>query len=98
MDADVVVVGAGLAGLVAAAELADAGRRVIVVDQDPEANGQWGWIEDATGLPIAASIADALQRDLEGRRRACWFLGSVGPRVQRQRLTKDTVRQLFGLP
>ena len=29
MDADVIVVGAGLAGLVAAAELADAGRRVI---------------------------------------------------------------------
>jgi ATP-grasp ribosomal peptide maturase len=26
-------------------------------------NGQWGWIEDATGLPIAASIADALQRE-----------------------------------
>ncbi len=24
---------------------------------------EWGWIEDATGLPIAASIADALQRE-----------------------------------
>lgn len=24
-------------------------------------NGQWAWIEDATGLPIAAAIADALQ-------------------------------------
>jgi ATP-grasp ribosomal peptide maturase len=23
-------------------------------------NGQWGWIEDATGLPIAAAVADAL--------------------------------------
>ena len=23
-------------------------------------NGQWGWIEDATGLPIAETIADAL--------------------------------------
>jgi predicted oxidoreductase len=32
--ADAIVVGAGLAGLVAAAELADAGRRVIVVDQE----------------------------------------------------------------
>lgn len=31
-DADVIVVGAGLAGLVAAAELADAGKRVILVD------------------------------------------------------------------
>ncbi len=33
-DADVIVVGAGLAGLVAATELADAGRRVIVLDQE----------------------------------------------------------------
>jgi ATP-grasp ribosomal peptide maturase len=24
-------------------------------------NGQWAWIEDATGLPIAAAIADALE-------------------------------------
>jgi predicted oxidoreductase len=32
-DADVIVVGAGPAGLVATAELADAGRRVIVLDQ-----------------------------------------------------------------
>ncbi|MGI8608617.1 MAG: FAD-binding dehydrogenase [Candidatus Dormibacteria bacterium] len=34
-DADAIVVGAGLAGLAAAAELADAGRRVIVVEQEP---------------------------------------------------------------
>jgi predicted oxidoreductase len=38
MDADVIVVGAGLSGLVAAAEIADAGRRVIVVDQESAAN------------------------------------------------------------
>jgi predicted oxidoreductase len=44
-SADVVVVGAGLAGLVATAELADAGRRVILVDQEPEASlgGQAWW-------------------------------------------------------
>ena len=44
-DADVVVVGAGLAGLVAAAELVDAGRRVVVVDQEPAASlgGQAFW-------------------------------------------------------
>ena len=42
---DVIVVGAGLAGLVATAELADAGRRVIVVEQEPEASlgGQAFW-------------------------------------------------------
>ncbi|GAA1618891.1 FAD-binding dehydrogenase [Saccharothrix algeriensis] len=45
MDADVIVVGAGLAGLVATAELADAGKRVILVDQEPEASlgGQAFW-------------------------------------------------------
>jgi uncharacterized protein len=44
-QADVIVVGAGLAGLVAAAELADAGRRVILLDQEPEASlgGQAWW-------------------------------------------------------
>jgi predicted oxidoreductase len=44
-DADAIVVGGGLAGLVAAAELADAGKRVIVVDQEAEQNlgGQAFW-------------------------------------------------------
>ncbi|HEY3504430.1 MAG TPA: FAD-binding dehydrogenase [Actinocatenispora sp.] len=44
-DADVIVVGAGLAGLVATAELAAAGRRVVLVDQEPESNlgGQAYW-------------------------------------------------------
>jgi predicted oxidoreductase len=37
-DADVIVVGAGLAGLVATAELAAAGRRVLLVEQEP---GPW---------------------------------------------------------
>lgn len=44
-DADVIVVGAGLAGLVAATELADAGKRVIIVEQEGEQNlgGQAFW-------------------------------------------------------
>jgi predicted oxidoreductase len=44
-DADIIVVGAGLAGLVAAAEAADAGRSVILVDQEGEQNlgGQAFW-------------------------------------------------------
>ena len=42
---DAVVVGAGLAGLVAATELAAAGRRVLVLDQEPAASlgGQAFW-------------------------------------------------------
>jgi predicted oxidoreductase len=45
VDAEVIIVGAGLSGLVAAAEIADAGRRVIVLDQEPEASlgGQAFW-------------------------------------------------------
>jgi predicted oxidoreductase len=44
-DADIIVVGAGLAGLVAAAEAADAGRSVIVLDQEGPASlgGQAWW-------------------------------------------------------
>ena len=44
-EADAIAVGAGLSGLVAAAELADAGRRVIVLEQEPEASlgGQAFW-------------------------------------------------------
>lgn len=42
---DAIVVGAGLAGLAAAAELADAGKRVILLDQEPEQSlgGQAFW-------------------------------------------------------
>jgi hypothetical protein len=44
-DADAIVVGAGLAGLVATCELLDAGRRVVLIDQEPEQNlgGQAYW-------------------------------------------------------
>ncbi|MEU1618449.1 FAD-binding dehydrogenase [Streptomyces sp. NPDC005722] len=44
-DADVIVVGHGLAGLVATAELADRGRKVLLLDQEPETNmgGQAFW-------------------------------------------------------
>lgn len=44
-EADAIVVGAGLAGLVAAAELAAAGKRVLLVEQESEQNlgGQAFW-------------------------------------------------------
>ncbi len=45
MDADIIVVGAGIAGLTAAAEAADRGRSVVLVDQEGEQNlgGQAFW-------------------------------------------------------
>lgn len=44
-SADVIIVGAGLAGLAAAAELGDRGKRVILLDQEPEhfLGGQAHW-------------------------------------------------------
>ncbi len=44
-NADVIVIGAGLAGLVATAELVAAGKRVILLDQEPEQSlgGQAFW-------------------------------------------------------
>jgi len=44
-EADAIVVGAGLSGLVAAAELIAAGKRVAIVEQEPEASlgGQAWW-------------------------------------------------------
>ena len=45
MDADAIIIGAGLAGLTASAELADAGRRVLLLDQEGPQNlgGQAWW-------------------------------------------------------
>ncbi|PKR85613.1 FAD-binding dehydrogenase [Heyndrickxia camelliae] len=45
MDYDVIVVGAGLAGLVATTEIADAGKKVLLLDQEPESSlgGQAWW-------------------------------------------------------
>ena len=45
IDADAIVIGAGLAGLVATAELVAAGKHVILLEQEPEANfgGQAWW-------------------------------------------------------
>src|SRR3954468_24823613 len=71
-DADVIVVGGGLAGLVAATEIADAGKRVILLDQEGEQSlgGQAFWSfgglflvasPEHPPLGIKASHAPALQ-------------------------------------
>ena len=45
LQAEAIVVGGGLAGLVATAELVAAGKRVLLLDQEPEASlgGQAFW-------------------------------------------------------
>ena len=45
LEFEAIVIGAGLAGLVATAEIADAGKKVLLLDQEPEASigGQAWW-------------------------------------------------------
>ncbi|TCR65248.1 FAD-binding dehydrogenase [Bosea sp. BK604] len=78
-DADVIVIGAGLAGLVATAELADAGRKVILLDQEPEQSlgGQAFW--SFGGLMLVDSPEQRRMRIRDSRELA-WqdWQGSAG--------------------
>ncbi len=78
-DADAIVIGAGLAGLAATAELADAGRRVILLDQEPEASlgGQAHW--SFGGLFLVGSPEQRRLRVRDDRELA-WqdWLGTAG--------------------
>ncbi|MDG9704912.1 FAD-binding dehydrogenase [Streptomyces sp. DH37] len=78
-DADVIVIGAGLAGLAATAELADAGRKVILLDQEPEASlgGQAHW--SFGGLFLVDSPEQRRMRIRDSRELA-WqdWLGTAG--------------------
>ncbi len=79
LDADAIVIGAGLAGLVATAELADAGRKVILLDQEPEQSlgGQAFW--SFGGLFLVDSPEQRRLRIRDTRELALqdWF-GSAG--------------------
>ena len=53
MDADVIVIGAGLAGLTAARDLADGGRRVIVLEARDRLGGRtWTGTMPGTDEPV----------------------------------------------
>jgi uncharacterized protein len=79
VDTDAIVIGAGLAGLVATAELADAGRKVILLDQEPEASlgGQAFW--SLGGLMFVDSPEQRRLRIRDSRELA-WqdWLGTAG--------------------
>ncbi|MGW4747808.1 FAD-binding dehydrogenase [Streptomyces sp. NPDC004290] len=78
-DADVIVIGAGLAGLVATAELVAAGRTVILLDQEPEQSlgGQAHW--SFGGLFLVDSPEQRRMRVKDSRALALqdWF-GTAG--------------------
>ncbi len=65
MDADVIVVGAGLAGLVATHELTSRGKRVALVDQENAANlgGQAFWSFGGCSWSTAPSSGAGRQED-----------------------------------
>ncbi|MER8000324.1 MULTISPECIES: FAD-binding dehydrogenase [Streptomyces] len=78
-DADAIVVGHGLAGLVATAELAAAGRKVLLLDQEPESNlgGQAFW--SFGGLFLVDSDEQRLM-GIKDSRDLAWqdWLGTAG--------------------
>jgi hypothetical protein len=78
-SADVIVVGAGLAGLVATAELVAAGRSVLLVDQEPEASlgGQAWWSFGGLFLVGTPEQRRLRVRDTADLALADW-LGSAG--------------------
>ncbi|QRY63344.1 FAD-binding dehydrogenase [Gordonia sp. PDNC005] len=90
-DADVIVVGHGLAGLVAASELAAAGRSVIVVDQESRSNlgGQAHWSLGGLFFVNSPEQRQCQIRDSIELARADWF-GSAGfDRKPHDRLGED---------
>src|SRR5437899_4221780 len=78
-DADVIVVGGGLAGLVAATEIADAGKRVIVVDQEGEQSlgGQAFW---SFGGLFLVNSPEQRRMGIRDSRELAWqdWLGTAG--------------------
>ncbi|MFJ5231838.1 FAD-binding dehydrogenase [Kitasatospora sp. NPDC088391] len=78
-DADVIVIGAGLAGLAATAELAEAGRKVLLLDQEPAGSlgGQAHW--SFGGLFLVDSPEQRRMR-IKDSRELAWqdWLGTAG--------------------
>lgn len=79
MKFDVIVVGAGLAGLVVTAELADAGKKVLLLDQEPEASlgGQAWW---SFGGLFLINSPEQRRMGIKDSRELAWqdWLGAAG--------------------
>jgi monoamine oxidase len=55
-QADIIVIGAGLAGLIAAIELEGMGKRVILIEGSPRIGGRLRTLDDLPGAPEAGAI------------------------------------------
>lgn len=79
MKFDVIVVGAGLAGLAATAELADSGKKVLLLDQEPEASlgGQAWW---SFGGLFLVNSPEQRRMGIKDSRELAWqdWLGAAG--------------------
>ncbi|MED3561997.1 FAD-binding dehydrogenase [Bacillus xiapuensis] len=79
MKYDVIVVGAGLAGLVTTAELADAGKKILLLDQEPEASlgGQAWW---SFGGLFLVDSPEQRRMGIKDSRELAWqdWLGAAG--------------------
>ncbi len=78
-DADVIVVGAGLAGLAATAELTEAGQRVLLLDQEPEPS-LGGQAAFAFGGLFLANSPEQRRMGIRDSAELAWqdWLGSAG--------------------
>ena len=78
-EADAIIVGAGLAGLVAAAELLEAGKKVIILEQEPEASlgGQAFW---SFGGLFLVDTPEQRRMGIKDSHELAWsdWLGSAG--------------------
>lgn len=79
VDYDVIVVGAGLAGLVATAEIADAGKKVLLLDQEPEVSmgGQAFW---SFGGLLLVDSPEQRRMGIKDSKELAWqdWLGTAG--------------------
>lgn len=79
MEYDVIIVGAGLAGLVAASELVGARKRVLLLDQEPESSlgGQAWW---SFGGLFLVDSPEQRRMGIKDSRELAWqdWLGSAG--------------------